>query len=224
MSKNWQQILKSVGYPTTAVTLDFETYFDKDYTLSGPKGLSNVEYVCDPRFAFTGLGIFTARQSFADEENCVFWEPIYINDAIKLLQDLFGKNLERCTLVGQNLMFDALILTEKFGIIPKYTIDTLNLARHEDSRRPNKLEKLCEYYDVGIKKGDTNQFKGLHWEDASPTQQKSWADYCRGDIIAETRLFRLLLPRLSNPSLEISLQQHTLELYLRPRLAFDFDL
>lgn len=221
MSNNWQTILRDVGYPTVAVTLDFETYYDKDY---GLKDLSIVEYVCDSCFEFTGLGIFVSSQPFDNEENCRFWEPEHIDQHIKWLQKEYGKNLERCTLVGQNLMFDALILTEKFGIVPKYTIDTLNLARHEDSKRRNGLKYLCEYYDIGVKKGDTSQFKGLHWEDASPTQQKNWANYCCGDIIAETRLFRLLLPLLTNPILEIPLQQHTLELYLRPRLDFDFDL
>lgn len=221
MSKNWQQILRTNKYPTTAITLDFETYHDKDYSL---KDMSIVEYVCDPRFALTGLGGFISKQPFDDPENCRFFDPSSIGSAIAMLQDHYGDNLDGCTIVGQNLMFDCMILCEKFGIIPPYTIDTLNLARHEDSRRPNKLEKLCEYSDVGMQKGDNKWTKGLQWNDMSPTQQNKHAEYCRGDIITTTRLFRLLLPLLTNPVIELPLQQHTLEMYLRPRLAFDFDL
>lgn len=225
MDNNWQQILRANGYPITAVTLDFECYFDKGYCMGkGKDSLSIVEYVLDPRFEFTGLGLFVSNQPFDDEENCAFLCPGNIEFKIETLQKEYGKNLERCTIVGQNLMFDCMILREKFGIIPKYTIDTLNLARHEDSRRPNKLEKLCEYYDVGIQKGDTKQFKGLRWDNMSPTQQRNMAEYCRGDIISTTRLFRLLFPLLTNPAIELPLQQHTLEMYLRLRLAFDFDL
>ena len=218
---NWQQILAKHKYPTTAVTLDFETYFNKDYTLSN---LSNIEYICDDRFEFSGLGVFECDQPFYDPENCGFWEPPKIQFAIDFLQRNYGKNLEGCTLVGQNLMFDAMILHEKFGITPKYTIDTLNLARHEDSRRPNKLEKLCEYYDIGVQKGDNKWTKDLHWKDMSPTQQNKHASYCRGDIIATTKLFRLLLPLLTNPAVELPLMQHTLEMFLIPQFEFDFDL
>lgn len=221
LSKNWQEILRANKYPTVAVTLDFETYFDQEYSL---KDMSIVEYVLDLRFAFTGLGVHISKQSFDDPENCFFVQPNSINQYIRRLQKVFGKNLECCTIVGQNLMFDCMILCEKFGIIPKYTIDTLNLARHEDSRRPNKLEKLCEYYDVGMQKGDNKWTKGLRWNNMSPTQQNKHAEYCQGDIITETRLFRLLLPLLTNSAIELPLMQHTLEMYLRPRLAFDFDL
>ena len=219
---NWQQILAKHKYPTTAVTLDFESYFDKDYSLSN---LSYIEYICDERFEFSGLGVFTAMQPFfADVENCWFTEPKCIKAAIISLQNNYGKNLEGCTLVGQNLMFDAMILHEKFGITPKYTVDTLNLARHEDSRRSNSLENLCKYYDIGVQKGDNTWTKGLHWQGMSLTQQNKYAEYCRGDIIATIKLFRLLLPLLTNPAVELPLQQHTLEMYLIPQFEFDFDL
>ncbi len=218
---NWQQILAKHHYPTTAVTLDFESYYDKDYSLSN---LSYIEYICDDRFEFSGLGMFVAKQLFADVKNCWFEEPKCIELAMTMLQRNYGKNLEGCTLVGQNLMFDAMILHEKFGITPKFTVDTLNLARHEDSRRPNDLGKLCEYYDIGVQKGDNTWTKGLHWRDMSPTQQNKAAEYCRGDIITTTKLFRVLLPLLTNPAVELPLQQHTLEMYLIPQFEFDFDL
>ncbi len=218
---NWQQILAKHHYPTTAVTLDFESYYDKDYSLSN---LSYIEYICDEQFEFSGLGLFDSRNPFSDPENCSFFDPSRINKAIHMLQFLYGYNFEDCTLVGQNLMFDAMILHEKFGITPKYTVDTLNLARHEDSRRSNKLEKLCEYYPIGVQKGDNTWTKGLHWGDMSPTQQNKAAEYCRGDIIATTKLFRVLLPLLTNPSVELPLQTHTLEMFLVPQFEFDFDL
>jgi hypothetical protein len=218
---NWQQILAKHHYPTTAMTLDFESYFDKDYSLSN---LSYIEYICDERFEFSGLGVFESKQPFDDSENCVFWKPRWIKCIIIALQRSYGKNLEGCTLVGQNLMFDAMILHEKFGITPKYTVDTLNLARHEDSRRSNKLEKLCEYYDIGVQKDDNTWTKGIHWNEMSPTQQNKAAEYCRGDIIATTKLFRLLLPLLTNPAVELPLQRHTLNMFLVPQFEFDYDL
>lgn len=46
-----QEILRSIDWPEDVLILDFETYYDKEYTLSK---MSTVEYVCDRRFEFTG--------------------------------------------------------------------------------------------------------------------------------------------------------------------------
>ena len=52
------QILNNIGWPTDTLLLDFETYFSADYCMgTGKNALSIVEYVTDPRFRFTGLGI-----------------------------------------------------------------------------------------------------------------------------------------------------------------------
>ena len=48
-----QQILSDINWPTDVLTLDFESYFDKEYSL---KSLGITAYVADSRFAFTGLG------------------------------------------------------------------------------------------------------------------------------------------------------------------------
>ncbi len=218
---NYQEILQSVNFPTTAVTLDFETYFDDEYSM---KKMSTVEFVTDSRFKFTGVGIFESKLPFDDPHNCVFWSADKVANRMKTLQNEYGKNLEGCTVVGQNLMFDCLMLSCHFGIIPKYTVDILNLARHEDSKRRNDLKHLCIYYETSVQKGDTQQFKGLTYRHMSPSTKKKLADYCRDDVIAETELFRLLLPKFSNPELELRVAHHTLLMYLRPLLEIDFQL
>ena len=52
---NYQDILKSVGYPTDILTLDFETYYDTEYSLGK---LSTIEYIVDERFELSGLGSY----------------------------------------------------------------------------------------------------------------------------------------------------------------------
>jgi len=47
----YQIPLKQAGYPTSVLMLDFETYFDKSYSL---KKMGVFEYVADPRFAVLG--------------------------------------------------------------------------------------------------------------------------------------------------------------------------
>lgn len=220
-TNNWQQILRSVEYPQVTVTLDFETYVDKEYNI---KELSTVEYITDSRFDLLGLGIFESSQQFDNPKNCVFWPASKVSDRIKRLQEEYGNNLEKCTVVGQHLPFDAFILKHHFGILPKYTVDVLDLARHEDARRHNRLEDLCKYYKISVQKGDTKQFFGLHYNQMYPGKKTVLATYCRTDVIAETELFRLLLPKLTNPACEILLAHHTLLMFLRPLLNFDFEL
>ncbi|KKM03093.1 hypothetical protein LCGC14_1777830, partial [marine sediment metagenome] len=48
------QILSDIGWPTDVLTIDFETYFDTEYTL---KKMGIAQYVADSRFEFTGLGL-----------------------------------------------------------------------------------------------------------------------------------------------------------------------
>ena len=50
----WSDVLKQVGWPTDVVVIDFETYFDKDYSLSK---VSTIEFIEDPRFEILGVAI-----------------------------------------------------------------------------------------------------------------------------------------------------------------------
>ena len=193
------------------LTLDFETYFDAEYTL---KKMSTVEYVADPRFEFTGLGLQINDQipRFVGGDR--------VRETIGRLKWKFGKALHNCTVVAKNNKFDCLILAEKFGIYPPYTIDVEDLSRYYDSRMSQKLKDLAKHFGLQPK-GDTMQFKGLHWEDMSPEQKRAMREYCLGDIKDEVALLEILLPRLDNTGVELDLARHTLNLYLKPVLSLD---
>jgi DNA polymerase len=212
-------ILQSIDWPTEILVIDFETYFDTDYTLSK---MSTVEYVTDPRFEFTGLGIEILNHPKANG-------PIFIPGpdvpwAIKRLQKLFGKALHNCTVVAKNCKFDMLILAEKFGIYPAYPLDIEDLSRTYDSRMSHRLKDLVSYFNLAKPKGDTQQFKGLHYGEMSKEQQANLAEYGRTDIELETALLKILLPYITNPAFELALARHTLNLYLKPTLTMDYGL
>ena len=209
------QILDNINWPTDTLLLDFETYFDADYHLGkGKKALSIVEYVTDPRFAFTGLGV-----QFNDNTSRFIPGP-YVPYMIRRLKEKFGKALHNCTVIAKNNKFDCLILVEKFGIYPPYTIDIEDLSRYYDSRMKQGLKDLCKLFKLPAK-GDVKQFKGLYWETMSPEQRQAMKEYCLGDIKNEKALLEILLPRLDNPGVELDLARHTLNLYLRPILELD---
>jgi DNA polymerase len=213
--ENCQNILHKIDWPTDILVLDFESYFDQNYHLGKGKGaLSIVEYITSPRFRFTGLGV-----QFNNNEPRFIPGP-YIPYMIGRLKEKFGKALHNCTVVAKNNKFDCLILVEKFGIYPPYTIDIEDLSRYFDSRMRQGLKNLCKLFKLPAK-GDTKQFKGLYWETMTPEQRLAMKEYCLGDITNEKSLLEILLPMLDNPGDELNLARHTLNLFLKPILNLD---
>ena len=213
---NYRDILQNIGWPTICLVLDFETYFDSEYTLSK---MSIPEYVADDRFEFTGLGVGELR--LVDDSDIIsFYGPDEIGFYLRTYQGGLGENLERCTVVVKNAKFDILILKEKFGINPPHIIDIEDLSRHYDARMKHRLKDLAKMF--GLKaKGDTMQFKGLHYEELDKSTKTDLSEYCKGDVEIESELFKILLPKVSNPHIEIPLARHTLQLYLEPKIMLD---
>jgi hypothetical protein len=134
------------------------------------------------------------------------------------------------------------VLAFKFGIHPKYIIDTLGLSRAWDSRRRHGLEFLAKDYDLGVK-GETANFDG--WSNRprvtrskpeakrrkpperrapmTAEQQKLLGQYATNDAVLEFKLLQLMLPRLSRPEVELPLCQHCIEMTTLPTLVVDYD-
>ena len=211
--EKYQQILREAGYPTDTLTLDFESYYDSDYTLSK---LGVIEYIDDPRFEFTGLGwgYDNGAHGFTPKE--------FVGTTIAMMREELGKNLEKTTVIVKNANFDIRILQKKFGFIPKYIIDVEDLSRFYDSRMRHDLDTLAKIF-LGKEKGKTVQFKGLHYEDMDEDKRKALAEYCENDITLEFELFEYFIPYVSNPESEFWLMNHTLDMSLNPALDFDFN-
>lgn len=209
MTNNYQDILKQIDYPTDVLTIDFETHFSTEYSL---KKLSTIEYLQDPRFELTGLGW---NNPTINPISCMgFWPPNIIEEEIKEI------DFDNYTILVQQARFDITILQTKFNIIPKYIIDLKDLACHYDARMSHKLADMAKMF--GLKpKGDTMQFKGLSWNTMTEEQRKNLAEYTINDVELETELFKILLPKLTNPITEIQLMRHTLNLWLHKRFAVD---
>jgi DNA polymerase bacteriophage-type len=211
----WQQILADNNYPTDILVVDFETVFDDEYSL---KKLSTIEYINSPKFELTGLGIGDSR-GFTH-----FYCPSLVEEKLREI------DWNKTVCVMQNARFDATILQTKFNIVPKYIIDVKDLACHYDAQMSHHLKDLALLFGLQPK-GKTENFKGLHYNDMTSEQRKALAEYCvygddetGGDVKIETQLFKILLPFLSNPSMELRLQRHTLDLWLHRGFDFDRDL
>lgn len=207
---NVQEVLQLVNYPTDYLVIDFESYFDTVYSLSK---ISTIEYVKDKRFELLGCGFGSSE---GHEHNLWFVEPESLQG---YLDDVAWKHL---TIVVKNAKFDILILQEIFGIVPPYIIDIEDCSRHLDSRDKHSLKHLAVKHKLGVK-GQTQDFKGLHWADMDTDKREALEEYCLNDVELERQLFELLLPQLTNPVLEVPLMRHTLDIYLNPMISFDFE-
>jgi len=239
----WRAMLRDCGYPDNVVVLDFETYFDDEYTMKGG-GLSTIEYVMDQRFEVLGLAVLDVFENFPDyEQRSKFWVGEEgVTRVLKHLQDKYGEHLERATVVIQNATFDASILAHRYGIYPPHVIDTRGLAYNWDARRKHDLGSLAK--DLKLPpKGDTQEFKGLTFRKRytkSKSRKKgpklpiqvptitdeqivSLSRYAANDAMREWEVFTVMLPRLSRPKVELRVMQHTLELFTKPVLMVDFE-
>ena len=97
------------------ITLDFETFYDKKYSL---KKVTTEEYIRSPYFEVIGLGI-----KLNNEETQ--WAS-GTHEQVKryLLTFPWGSSV----LNAHNTMFDGAILHWVFGIQPKLFTDTLNVS------------------------------------------------------------------------------------------------
>ena len=98
------------------ITIDFETYYDKDFSLTK---LTTEEYVRDPRFEVIGVAVKVndgVTEWFSgDDQQTAIW--------------LRQFDWENQFVLAHNAMFDAAILTWIFGQRPKAWLDTLSMAR-----------------------------------------------------------------------------------------------
>ena len=239
----WRRVLRECRYPEDVVVIDFETYFDSAYTL---KKLSTIEYIMDKRYEETGVSVLRVdgETNFPDYLNDTVWHDgeAGVKKSLGMLQAQYGQNLEGCTVVAQNSMFDMSVLAYRHGIHPPYMIDTAGLSRHWDARNSHKLKDLTKRHGLPDK-GDTMKFtswtnklrylpptgrnKTTQIPEERPrmtaAERQSLGDYALNDVWREWELFTIMLPLMSTPATELRVMQHTLDLYLRPTLTIDHE-
>ena len=194
------------------VTIDFETYYDQDYTL---QKLSTEDYVNDPRFEVILVGIKINNDA-----------PYWVTGTkAQIGSHLEGLKLHECAVLAHNTMFDGLILAVHFDIFPKMYCDTLAMAQVylKPYSRSISLDSCLKQLDLGIKKGDVvYNMKGRSRLSLSKSELAGYGQYCVDDCEGEYRLFRHFLSLMPREELEII--DITLRMYLQPRLVLDPNL
>lgn len=189
------------------ITLDFETYYDKDYSLSK---ITTEAYVRDPRFETVGVSVKlnNGKTEWASGTH----------EQIKRYLDTFP--WDTSMLLCHNTMFDGAILDWRYDIRPRMYTDTLCIARalHGVEARSN-LASLAERYKIGKKGTEVLDALGKQRADFTPEELSAYGDYCINDVELTYKLFSIMARNF--PKSELRLIDLTLRMFTQPTLELD---
>ncbi len=187
----------------TLLTLDFETYYDTQVSLTK---LTTMEYIRDPLFKVWGVGL-----KFDDEET--FW--VGEDEAESEISDI---DWDTTAIVCHNTPFDGFILTHHYQVTPKYYYDTAAMSRGLWPSISAKLKDVAERTfpdDPTMRKGDElANAKGVY--DLPPDLEESIAGYCIQDVDLTYAIYKNLIGQY--PQSELDIINMTTRMFCEPLL------
>lgn len=201
------------GNVLPVVTLDFETYYEAhrgaEYTLSK---LTTTTYVRDSRFKAHGCAIW-----LPDED-----EPRWITHCD--LPYVFGEiNWKKVAVLCHNTAFDGFILSQRYGHVPAYYLDTLSMSRGERGAHvSHSLDSLAQALKLGSKlKGELEKTAGVR--DLPYTVERDLVPYALQDVRLTRKAFETFM-EANYPEQELHVIDITVRCFCDPKLLVDHDL
>jgi len=190
--------------------VDFETYYDKTYSLSK---ITTEEYIRSPLFEVIGVSV-------AVNDNEPVWFSGTLEETRKFLHTF---DWASSMAVAHNALFDMAILNWVFGIHPHRIGDTLAMGRalHGVSVG-GSLAALAQFYGIGEKGNEVVQALGKHRGGFTSSELAAYGRYCVND----TDLCRQLFERMGKgfSVLEFKLVDLTTRMFTEPELVLDTGL
>jgi DNA polymerase I-like protein with 3'-5' exonuclease and polymerase domains len=193
------------------ITLDFETYYDRDFSLSK---MTTEEYIRSPRFEVIGVGVKVNNEGTE-------WAS-GTHDEIKGYLHTF--NWADSMVLAHNTMFDGAILSWLFDVHPRVYADTLCIARAlHGIDAGGSLKALSERYQIGVKGTEVLNALGKRRADFTAQELSQYGDYCINDVELTYKLFNIFM-RKGFPKHELQLIDCTLRMFVEPVLDLDIGL
>lgn len=195
------------------LTLDFETYYDKEYSL---KKMTPAEYILDDRFETTGLAVKRGHQPS-------FWIE---GDEV---QEFFDNQPTDVMAISHNALFDMCICAWRFGWIPKVMVDTLGIARSlfQAYLRSLSLDSVDNYLGgTGKDKGALTNVIGMRlWQIRQhPEIYKRFRTYGLGDTDKCWNIFDKTVNAGKFPAMEIAVMDAVLRCAVVPQFEIDQEM
>ena len=189
------------------LTIDFETYYDKDYSLSK---MQTDAYVLDKRFEVIGACV-------ADGDK----EPQWFSGTEEETHDwLHQFDWANSAIRAHNTLFDGFILTQKFGIRPKLWMDTLAQARMLYPWLPShSLASIAEHLKLGKKGTEVLNALGMRRSEFTKYALDLYGGYCINDTLLCKAMGEIMDE--FTPALHMRLIDMTVRMFTEPVLVGD---
>lgn len=188
------------------VTLDFETYYSRDYSLKN-KSINVSGYVRHLDFLVHCVGVKINDQPVTW---CKGSDVAYIINSI---------DWANSCLLAHNCAFDGFILTDRYNVVPAYYLDTLSMARALHSNAIGaSLNEVAKLYKLGNKMPDVlEKTKGLRELPSEVMTQLG--TYCAVDVELCYMIFNKMVQGF--PKTELDLIDMTIRMFCDPVLQID---
>jgi len=189
------------------LTIDFETYYDKDFSLSK---ITTEEYIRSEQFETIGVAV-------KEDSGETKWYTGTFSEIRKALKQY---DWEDSGCLAHNAMFDSAILTWLFGIKPKMWFDTMSMGRALiGSFHSVSLANMSKYYKVGEKGTEVLNALGKRRLDFTEEELERYAQYCINDVELTYALFSKIVKGF--PQSELRLIDLTIKMFSEPILEID---
>src|SRR5574337_630027 len=188
------------------ITLDFETYYSKEYSLSK---MTTEEYIRDPRFETLIVGIQVDNSA-----------PYSVHGTAAIDTTLDSLAIEDNAVLCHHAHFDGLILSHHFGHRPRVWLDTLSMARAlHGTEVSGSLKRLAAQYQVGEKGDEVLNASGRHLHDFTQQQMSAYSRYCMNDVRLTYDLFKRMV--VGFPTKELKIIDMVVRMFTEPQLLLD---
>jgi len=192
------------------ITVDFETYYDKDFSL---RKMTTESYIRDPRFEVIGVGV---KINNGNTE----WAS---GTHAEIKDYLHTFNWASSVLLAHNTLFDGAILSWTFDVHPRLLTDTLCIARAlHGVEVGGSLAVLAQRYAIGDKGTEVLDAVGKRRIDFTEEELDSYGDYCINDVELTYRLFNIMGKGF--PRGELRIIDCTLRMFVEPIIELDLGL
>lgn len=214
----------------TPVVIDFETYYDKEYSLSK---ITMEKYIRCDKFECIGVAVKIGNN------------PTHFHKGetgIEIIRRIVTTTYPNSPVVMQNCAFDAGILAFRYGIHPNFIVDTMVMAKLSGfdrvaggtslAKMSAQLEKMGIFNQV--KGNEVHNMLGVHASDMTPQQWQAYGDYCKLDVDLTHALYMYMIDFFGETSAsdskhtvsvsELIMSDITTKMWTKPMIDLDVPL
>ena len=200
----------------TLLTLDFETYYGRGYSI-GRSDTNTIDYICDDRFKIQCVGVKV------DNEDVEIFREDEMAEFEQFLLEL-TRSGEPIALICHNTAFDGIILHHHFNWHPDYYVDTMSMSKGMFVGAPASLKALSKRLwsaDSGKRKGDELALsKDIY--DLPRELMDILANYCIQDVTLTYEAFKVMYKHF--PEDELYLIHANIRMFCEPWLRVDTEI